>query len=320
MTEPTIAAPILLVRSGGDAAVPDWQAAFAPVLPNVEVRGWNDPTVDPADVAYALVWEPEPGRLARYKNLRLIFSTAAGVDHIVNDPDLPCGIPVIRMGADEMAQTVGEYACLAALMILRDLPRMVVAQQRAQWQRFEGDRTARETRVGIMGMGVIGKRTTDMLGGIGFPVHGWARTPRSDGGMKVFVGMEELDAFLACTDILINILPDTPQTRGLMDAPRLAMLPVGAGLINVGRGTWLVMEDLIAALDCGQISLAVLDVFATEPLPPDDPAWCHPRILVTPHLAGFASRPSRARSVASGIVQHAAGLPIANRYDAGRGY
>ena len=82
MTEPTIAAPILLVRSGGDAAVPDWQAAFAPVLPNVEVRGWNDPTVDPADVAYALVWEPEPGRLARYKNLRLIFSTAAGVDHI----------------------------------------------------------------------------------------------------------------------------------------------------------------------------------------------------------------------------------------------
>jgi len=319
MTEPAMTAPILLVRSGGDAAVPDWQAAFARVLPNVEVRGWNDPTVDPARVAYVLVWEPEPGRLARYRNLRLIFSTAAGVDHIVNDPDLPSGIPVIRMGADEMAQTVGEYACLAALMILRDLPRMLAAQQSAQWQRFETGRTARDTRVGIMGMGVIGQRTADMLEGIGFVVHGWARTPRPE-GMRVFAGMEQLDAFLACTDILINILPDTPQTRGLMDARRLAMLPVGAGLINVGRGTWLVMQDLIAALDRGQISLAVLDVFATEPLPPDDPAWRHPRIMVTPHLAGFASRPSRARSVASGIAQHEAGQPIANRYEAGRGY
>jgi glyoxylate/hydroxypyruvate reductase A len=320
MTEPAPALPILLVRSGGRAALPEWQAVFAEALPGVEIRGWNDPAVDPARVEYVLVWEPTPGRLATYPNLRLIFSTAAGVDHITRDPDLPRHVPIVRMGADEMAQTVGEYVCLGALMILRDLPRIVAAQREIHWERFEPSRTARATRVGIMGMGGIGQVAAGMLQGIGFPVHGWVRTQRAQGGVRCFAGPGELDAFLACTDILVGILPDTPETRGLLNAERLAQLPRGAGLVNAGRGTLIVMPDLLAALDSGHLSLAVLDVFDPEPLPADDPAWRHPRVVVTPHLAGFASRRGRALSVARGIAQFAAGEPITNLYDAGRGY
>jgi glyoxylate/hydroxypyruvate reductase A len=320
MADGTDATPILLVRSGGDAAVPDWQAVFRAVLPEVEVRGWNDPAVDPARVRYVLVWEPEAGRLARYPNLEIIFSTAAGVDHIICDPDRPLHVPVIRMGADDMAQSVGEYACLGALMILRDLPRILTGQRRVQWDRFEQPRNARTTQVGIMGMGKIGQATARMLQGIGFQVQGWTRTPRQVDGVPCYAGPDALAPFLSGSDILIGILPDTPETRGLMNAERLALLPRGAGIVSVGRGTLIVMPALHAALDSGHLSLAVLDVFETEPLPPSDPAWRHDRIVVSSHLAGFVSRQGRAEWVAHCLALHKAGAPMPNVYDPGRGY
>ncbi len=319
MTE-TLNAPILLVRSGGDTAVPAWQEAFRAVLPGLDVRGWNDPSVVPEDVAYVLVWEPEPGRLAGYPNLRLIFSTAAGVDHITRDPDRPAHVPIVRMGADEMAQTVGEFACLSALSILRDWPRLLRSQAEGKWDPFLPPRTARTTRVGIMGMGNIGQATARMLHGIGFPVHGWSRTPRDVPGVRGFAGLEALPAFLAEADILVAILPDTPETSGLLSATTLAALPRGAAIINVGRGSLVVMPDLLAALDSGQVSQAVLDVFTTEPLPADDPAWAHERLIVTPHVAGFATRGARAAWVAECIGAEQAGRPLRNVYDPGRGY
>jgi glyoxylate/hydroxypyruvate reductase len=250
----------------------------------------------------------------------VIFSTAAGVDHITRDPARPPHVPIIRMGADEMAQSVGEYVCLGALMILRDLPRIIASQRAVQWERFEVGRTARSTRVGIMGMGNIGQATARMLQGIGFPVQGWARTPRMVEGVRCYTGPAELGTFLAGSDILVGILPDTPETQGLLDAERLAQLPPRAGIVSVGRGTLIVMPDLLAALDSGHLSLAVLDVFETEPLPTADPAWQHERIVVSSHLAGVASRQSRADWVAHCVAERAAGRPVANVYDAGRGY
>jgi glyoxylate/hydroxypyruvate reductase A len=318
MTADQNSAPILLVRSGGHAALPEWQESFAAVLPGVEIRWWDDAQVDPARVRYALVWEPDPGRLRQYPALELIFSSAAGVDHILRDPDLPQGVPIIRMGAEETTQTVAEFICLATLAILRDLPRITAAQREARWDGFERGRTARQTRVGIMGMGRIGRAAADMLGAIGFAVHGWTRTRRD--GEEGFAGMEELDAFLGRSDILVAVLPDTPETRYLMDAKRLAALPRGAGLVNVGRGTLCRVGDVIAALDSGQLSTAVLDVFEQEPLPADNPAWHHPRIIVTSHVAGYASRPGRAESVARCIRLHEAGEPIDLLYDPARGY
>ena len=312
--------PILLVRSGGPAAVPGWQAAFADILPQIEVRGWDDPSVDPARVRYVLVWQPEPGRLATYPNLDLIFSTAAGIDHITADAARPMHVPVVRMGADEMAQSVGEYVCLAALMILRDLPRIISTQRAAAWDRFEVGRTARATQVGILGMGKIGQAAARMLQGIGFAVQGWTRTPRVIDGVPCCDGPDALPAFLAASDILVGILPDTPETRGLLNAERLAMLPAGAGIVSVGRGSLIVMPDLLAALDRGHLSLAVLDVFETEPLPADDPAWRHARVVVSSHLAGVASKRSRVEWVAHCLAEHAAGRMVPNVYEPGRGY
>lgn len=300
-------ASVMLVRSGGAAALSEWQDAFARVLPEIEVRDWDDRTVDPAHVVYVLVWEPEPGRIASYRNLRAIFSTAAGVDHITCDPSLPTHLPIIRMGAEEMAETVGEYVCLAALALLRDMPRMLASQRAGKWDQFYPSRTARQTRVGILGAGRIGKITAAMLRGIGFPTSGWTRTARDLNGMRGFAGMAELDAFLAGADMLVNVLPDTPEPRGLLHAERLQRLPHGASLINVGRGTVVVMADLLAALDRGQLSRAVLDVFPTEPPPPDDPAWRHPGVIVTAHIAGYASRLSRAQNAARAVRRIAAG-------------
>jgi glyoxylate/hydroxypyruvate reductase A len=180
MTEGSAYQGVLLVKSGGSAAVPDWQAQFAKVCPGLDVRDWNDTTVDPGSVAYVLVWEPDPGRLATYPNLRVIFSSAAGVDHLTRDTDLPRHVPIVRMGAGEAGQTMGEYVCLAALALLRDYRRLVDAQAQSRWDPFEGARTAPQTRIGILGFGNLGRRAAAMLRGLGFPVAGWARTPRDE--------------------------------------------------------------------------------------------------------------------------------------------
>ena len=171
-----------------------------------------------------------------------------------------------------------------------------------------------------MGMGAIGRATTTMLQGIGFPVHGWSRTRREVPGVEGFVGPGALPAFLGRSDILVAILPETPETVGLLNAEALARLPWGAGVVNVGRGSLVVLTDLLMALDSGQIVRAMLDVFETEPLPASDPAWRHPRLIVTPHVAGFASRPARAAWVADCVRAHEAGQTLLNAYDPNRGY
>ena len=316
----TMTRGLLLVKSGGNEAVPEWQAGFRDVAPDLEVRGWNDPSVDPDAVTYVLVWEPEPGRIAGYRNLRAIFSSAAGVDHILRDPTVPAHLPIVRMVSEETSQTLGEYCCLAALSILRDYPRMIAAQAERRWDTFEPPHTAWDKRVGIMGFGTIGQVAARMLGGLGFQLAGWARTHKTAHGVTMFAGDEELPRFLACCDILVNLLPDTPQTRGILDARHLGMLPRGAGVVNGGRGTAIVLADLIAALDSGHIGAAVLDVFEEEPLPSEHPAWVHPRITVTSHLAGYASRRARAASVAATLEALERGETVPHLYDPVRGY
>ncbi len=311
---------VMLMKSGGAAALPDWQAQFARVCPTLDVRGWDDPDVDPDRVTYVFVWEPEPGRLARYRNLRVIFSSAAGVDHLTRDPHLPRHVPIVRMGADEAAQTMGEYVCLAALALLRDYRRIVAAQAERRWDPFDAPRTAAQTRVGILGLGNLGRRAAAMLQGLGFSVAGWTRSPRQEPSVPVAAGLDALPGFLAGADILVGLLPDTPETAGLIDAARIACLPPGAGIINAGRGSLIVMNDLIAALDSGHLSAAILDVFDPEPLPESHPAWTHPRIGITCHLAGFASRPARAAYVAEALAAHAEGRPMPNVYQPDRGY
>ena len=311
---------LLLVKSGGDIAVPEWQAGFREYAPDLQVRGWNDESVDPDQVTYVLVWEPETGRIASYRNLRVICSSAAGVEHIVRDSTVPPDLPILRMASQETSQTLGEYVCLAALSILRDFPRMITAQAERRWDAYEPPHTALDKRVGIMGIGTIGQVAARMLGGLGFKLSGWARTPKSIDTVDMFAGDDELPAFLSGCDILVNLLPDTPDTRGILDARRFAIMPRGAGVVNGGRGTAIIIPDLIAALDSGQLGAAMLDVFEQEPLPTDNPAWTHPRITVTAHLAGYASRRARAASVVAALEALARGETVPHLYNRARGY
>ena len=310
----------LLVNSGGEAAVAEWQAHFREAAPHLEVRWWDDPAVPPEAVRYVLVWEPEPGRMAALPNLRLIVSTAAGVDHITRDPAWPRHLPLVRMGGDETAQRMGEYVCMAALALLRDFRRVTLAQAERRWDYFENPRCAHDVRVGVMGLGNLGTRAAAMLAGLGFPVAGWSRTAKSVPGIECYAGDGERDAFLGRSDILVCLLPDTADTKGAIRAETLARLPPGAAVVNAARGGHLVLADLVAALDSGHVSAAVLDVFDEEPLPPSHPAWAHPRITVTPHMASLASRRARARYVVDAIARFERGEALPNLYDPERGY
>ncbi len=310
---------MLVVKSGWPEAVAEWRAHFSAAAPDLIVRSWDDPSIDPAAVRYALVWDPEPGRLARFPGLRVIFGTGAGVDLIVSDPALP-DVPVIRCVPEEATQRMGEFVCWAVLSLLVDARRMAIGQAEGRWDYFERQEFAPERTVGIMGLGAMGMRAARMLAALGFPVIGWSRTRKSVEGMDCYAGAAERDAFLARSEILVCLLPTTVETRGLIAAPLLAKLPRGARLANVGRGAQQTLDDIMAALDSGQLSGAVLDVFDPEPLPGDHPAWSHPRVLVTPHVASLPTRRDRARYVSTLIAAHERGEDLPNRYDPARGY
>lgn len=314
------ALPVLLVKSGGAAAVDEWRDSFREFGAQVEVRWWDDPAVDPATVEYALVWQPDAGRLAGYPRLKAVLSTAAGVDHILADPQLPAALPIVRMVTADTVRRMSEFTVMASLMLLKDMPRMIAQQHQRIWHEFATPRTATETRVGIMGLGALGLAAAALLARTGFITAGWARTQRQVPDVACFAGSDGLPAFLARTDILICLLPDTADTRGIIDAGLLAQLPRGASVINVGRGSHVDLAALTAALDAGHIGSALLDVFETEPLPADAAVWAHPKIIVTPHGAATPSRRERARQAALAIVALQNGQTPPHVYDRVRGY
>lgn len=311
---------VLLVNSGGEAAIEEWRRVFADAAPHLDVRWAGDPAVPKDAVRYVFVWAPEPGFLAGLPNLRLICSSGAGVDHITCDPTWPRHVGIVRMGGDETMQRMGEYVCLGALSLLRGMPRIIAGQRAGRWDHFDAPRTARQVRAGVMGLGNLGVRAAEMLAGLGYQVAGWSRSRKELPGIECFAGEAERDAFLARTDLLVCLLPDTPETRGAIRAETIAKLPAGAAVVNAGRGGHVVLDDLVAALDSGHLSGAFLDVFEPEPLPDGHPIWAHPKVIVTPHLASLASRPARARYVADAIAAFERGEKPANLFDPARGY
>ena len=310
----------LLVRSGGAAAFAEWHASFAEFAPSLAVRAWTDPDVDPADVRYVMVWDPEPGRLASYPNLRLICSAAAGVDHILRDPALPTHLPLVRVTTADTAQRMGDYVCWAVFSLMRRVPEILVEQVARGWDNGLTGHSAPETRVGVMGLGAMGARAAEMLAAVGFQTAGWSSRPKNISGVESFAGDAAFEAFLRRTDILVCLLPLTPATTGIIRAETIALLPKGACVVNAGRGGHVVDVDLLAALDSGHVSAAVLDVFDPEPLPKDHAYWAHPKVIVTPHVASFGSRRVRARHVAGVIAAFERGEALPGLYDPVRGY
>ncbi|HTT80682.1 MAG TPA: glyoxylate/hydroxypyruvate reductase A, partial [Stellaceae bacterium] len=274
---------------------------------------------DPAAIDYAIVWRPPPGLLASLPNLRLILSLGAGVDHLFGDRQLPRGVPVVRLVDPYLSAAMSEFVALAVLRLHRhDLD--YLAQQRAREWREQPQKNAAERPVGILGFGTIGQAAGGMLKALGFSVTGWSRSAKTIPGFATCAGAAGLDALLARSEILVCLLPLTPETAGILNARTFAQLPRGAGLVNAGRGGHLVEADLIPPLDAGQLSGAVLDVFRDEPLPPEHPFWRHPRILVTPHVAGITNPLTAAPIMVEAIRRFEAGLPLANVVDPARGY
>jgi glyoxylate/hydroxypyruvate reductase len=307
----------LLFRSSVDSAA-RWSGQLAGLMPGLDIRIW--PQIgDPAQIDYALVWRPEPGLLASLPNLKLILSLGAGVDHILADPHLPPGVPIARLVDPYLTDAMSEYVVLQVLRLhRRDLDYR--AQQEAEIWRELPQKNAGERPVGILGFGEIGQDAGRKLKGLGFPVSGWSRRQRTVAGFSTYAGAAGLARLLAATEILVCLLPLTAETQGILCAETFAGLPKGAGLVNAGRGGHLVEEDLIPALDGGRLSAAALDVFRDEPLPAGHPFWRHPRILVTPHIAGTTNPLTAAPIVLDNIRRFEEGRPLLNRVDPARGY
>ena len=310
----------LIIKSGGTAAMAQWTALFAQCAPHVTVHDWNHPPADRALIDFALVWEPDAGQLATFPQLKAVLSSAAGVDHILADPLLPAHLPIVRMVTAESQQRMAEFCLMATLMLQKNMPRAYAQQRQQQWQEFNPPCTAPDTTVGILGLGTLGGAVARQLRAVGYAVQGWSQTRKQIDGVRSFCGAAELPAFLQRSQVLVCLLPDTPATRGILNAPLFAQLPRGAQLINAGRGTQLVDADLLAALGSGQLDSALLDVAEPEPLPPTSPLWGHPRIILTPHIAASASRPAKARQAARAMQEWQAGRPLSNRFDRGLGY
>lgn len=296
-----------------------WREALLKELPDLDFRVWPDADGDPADIDFALMWKPKPGALKRYPNLSVIFSLGAGVDHLLDDADLPRGIPVVRLVDRSLTAGMTEYVAARVLYYHRDFHRYEAFQRQHRWNTLrQPDTSAR--RVGILGMGVLGADAAATLRALGFSVSGWSRSPKDIPGVACVHGEDTLIPFLGRTDILVCLLPLTPATRGILDARVFHALPRGAYVINPARGGHVVDADLIAALDEGHIAHATLDVFHTEPLPDDHPFWSHPGITVTPHAASLTVPGTAAGEVAENIRRFRCGEPLRNVVDMDRGY
>ncbi|WP_179404528.1 2-hydroxyacid dehydrogenase [Burkholderia guangdongensis] len=284
--------------------------------PELDVVTHDDPRARDAEIA--VCWEPPEGALAALPKLRLIQGIAAGVDNILSDPTLP-RLPVCRIVDPQHARGMSEFVTWAALHYMRQLDVVLRNQRDAVWFRPKQAHPS-QCSVGIMGLGEIGKHVAAELHRLGFAVRGWARQARDLPGIEVFAGADNLGAFLAGTDILVCLLPLTNETRGMLDAKTFGMLKAGAKLIHVGRGEHLVVPDLVAALDSGQLGGAIVDVFPVEPLPADDPLWRTPNLIVTPHMASVASPKTMAEQIAENARRLVNGEPLLNVVDVARGY
>lgn len=291
--------PVMLFASAEDKAAP-WKAALQEKRPDIEFRLWPDETGNPEEIDYALVWKPKRGEMAKLPNLKAIFSLGAGVDHLFSDPDLPAGVPVVRLKDRALTQGMSEYVLYWTIHYHREMGDYLAETAEGIWKhRVQGD--AERRRVGLLGVGELGGDVAKKLVMMHYQVASWSRTPKDIEGVESFHGADGLIPFLNRTEILICLLPLTPETENVLNKETLAALPKGAFLINAARGGHVVDEDLIAALDTGHIAAATLDPFREEPLPADDPYWSHPKVTVTPHMASLTVAHSAADWVVKNI-------------------
>lgn len=290
-----------------------------------DVRLWPD-AGNPADVKYALAWQPPLGELKKFENLELIVSVGAGVDHLFKDTELPA-VPIVRYVDPDLTTRMVQYVVLQTLYHVRRMTEHQ-AQQRAHKWSYLPEPMPAEVRVGIMGLGVLGQACAHALGALGYQLNGWSRNAKSVPRVTTFAGSAGLEPFLNQTDVLVVLLPLTPDTKGIIDKALLGKLSTagrhhrlpGPVLINAGRGGLQVETDIQAALADGTLYAASLDVFETEPLPAESPLWDHERIVITPHNAAESATESISKYFLRQIERLETGKPLENVVDPQTGY
>lgn len=304
----------------------EWKPAIALVselqaaMPNFEVVVHADISEDRlGEPTVAIVDGPTADQLASMPNLQLVQSTWAGVEAVL--PAVPDGVEIARMVDPQLALTMAEAVLAWTLYLHRDMPRYARQQQVGKWIQRSAVRASKR-RVGILGLGTLGTLAATTLHGQRFEVAGWSRTPKVIDGVECFDGNDGFDALLERSDIVVNLLPDTSATKGLLGTDAFARMPSGSSVINFGRGPTIDDDALLGALDKGHVDHAVLDVFSIEPLPTDHRYWTHPSVTVLPHISGPTSIDTAAVIAAGNIRRFLADgtMPLDALVDRNRGY
>jgi glyoxylate/hydroxypyruvate reductase A len=295
-----------------------WREGLAQAFPQATISLWQ-PGAPSAE--FAVVWAPPQQFLDEQAGLKAIFNIGAGVDALMKRRVNPSTL-VVRLDDAGMSVQMAEFVTQAVIRYFRDLDGYQGDATQSRWS-YRKPRRRADFNVGVMGLGVLGERVARALQVFEFPVRGFSRSPRQLDGVSCFsgpVGGEGFNAFLHGTQVLICLLPLTPETEGIMNRDSLSRLAPGAFVINVARGHHLVEDDLMALLDSGHLAGATLDVFRTEPLPPAHPFWHHPKITVTPHTSARTLRDESIAQIAGKIVALQRGEAIAGVVNPERGY
>ena len=295
-----------------------WLDEIGTAFPFAEVWAWT-PDCAGRQAEFAVLWAPPVELLASQRELKAVFNIGAGVDGLMRLPNLPAGVPIVRLNDAGMAVQMAEYVSHALIRHTRGFAGYEGHAKVGEWKREPAiDRVAYP--VGVMGLGNMGARVAQSVAGFDYPVFGWSRTTKSLPGIQTFSGRAGLDEFLPRVRVLVCVLPLTPDTEGILNAAMFEKLKPGAYLINVARGRHLVENDLLAMLDSGRLAGATLDVFREEPLPSGHAFWKHPKITITPHISALTLRAESVVQIAEKIRAMERGETIEGVVETGRGY
>lgn len=314
-----MSSPIAFVSRMNAETEAVWKHALRAAMPQEEILAFSELTNEQRRaVDFAIVANPDPADIAALPGLTWIHSLWAGVERLVLELGDKAP-PIVRLKDPELSRVMAEAVLAWTYYLQRDMPAYRDNQQRALWQELDY-RHPREMTVGLLGLGALGTAAAERLRHAGFNVAGWSRSAKAIDGVETLTGDDGLQTLLEKSDILVCLVPLTDATRGLLDAGRLAAMKNGAALINFARGAVIIAEDLIAALDSGRLSHAVLDVFEQEPLPVSSAFWQHPKVTVLPHISAPTSRESSARIVAGNVYTWRETGTLPETVDMARGY
>ncbi|WP_339792474.1 glyoxylate/hydroxypyruvate reductase A [uncultured Imperialibacter sp.] len=294
-----------------------WITAFNKVDENLDVSIWPE-TGGQSEITCAVVWGHPAGSLTAFPNLKLICSMGAGVDHVLKDPELPEGVPIVRIVDDGLSFSMSNYVVSAVMYHQRRFEKYLADKKAHIWDQQSPPEV--DCRIGIMGFGVLGQDAGRKLKALGFEVSGYSNSRKDVDGIKCFAGEGELSTFLKQINVLVCLLPATPETKGILNRRLFADMNKGTYLINAARGHHQVTNDIIEAIDNGMLSGAFLDVFENEPLPKDHPVWEHPKVFITPHIASITNPDAAAHQIVANYKAMLAGQPLKNKIDRDRGY